>query len=299
MALLTERNASPDPGARTPVDGADAGDAIPSGVIEAELNFVARGSTRPVSFTFEPPPGEPWNSGDYEVRRVPVRNARPLAALGDLSLDRSGFERVVRPSALHDFSDDAVIRESYYPEASAILREVTGAGRIVVFDHTLRDSEQGARGTPQLREPVRRVHNDQTFESGPRRVRDHLAPEEAERRLKGRFAIINLWRPLDPVAQLPLALCDARTLADEDRVPSSLVYRDKIGETYGFHHNPAQRWYYFPWLTPSEALLIKIYDSEPTVARLTAHTAFDDPTSPADAPARRSIELRALVFWDD
>ncbi len=100
MALLTERNASPDPEARTPVDGADAGDAIPSGVIEAELNFVARGSTRPVSFTFEPPPGEPWNSGDYEVRRVPVRNARPLAALGDLSLDRSGFERVVRPSAL-------------------------------------------------------------------------------------------------------------------------------------------------------------------------------------------------------
>lgn len=32
-------------------------------------------------------------------------------------------------------------------------------------------------------------------------------------------------------------------------------------------------------------------------ARLTAHTAFDDPTSPADAAPRRSIEVRALVFW--
>ena len=101
------------------------------------------------------------------------------------------------------------------------------------------------------------------------------------------------------MAQLPLALCDARTIAAADRVPSSLVYPDKVGETWGFHFNPAHRWYYFPWLTPAEALLIKIYDSRKDVARLTAHTAFDDPTTPADAPPRRSIELRALVFWDD
>ena len=31
--------------------------------------------------------------------------------------------------------------------------------------------------------------------------------------------------------------------------------------------------------------------------RLTAHTAFEDPTTPPDAPARRSIEVRALAFW--
>ena len=296
MTLLTERH--PRPAVLSVAGSSEPEDDVRPGAIEAELTFVKRGSPRPVSFTFEPPPGEPWNSGDYEARRVTVRNARPLAAIGELSLERSGFERIVRPSALHDFSDDGRIRERYYPEASRILLEVTGAGKVVVFDHTLRDSQQGARGRP-LREPVRRVHNDQTFESGPRRVRDHLPADEAERRLKGRFAIINLWRPLDPVAQLPLALCDARTLADEDRVPSSLVYRDRIGETYGFHHNPDQRWYYFPWLTPSEALLIKIYDSQPGVARLTARTAFDDPTSPADAPPRRSIELRALVFWED
>jgi hypothetical protein len=33
------------------------------------------------------------------------------------------------------------------------------------------------------------------------------------------------------------------------------------------------------------------------VARFTAHSAFDDPTSPADAPARESIEVRTLAFF--
>jgi hypothetical protein len=45
-------------------------------------------------------------------------------------------------------------------------------------------------------------------------------------------------------------------------------------------------------------VLLKIYDSSVDVGvRLTAHTAFEDPTSRADAPARRSIELRSLVFY--
>jgi hypothetical protein len=44
--------------------------------------------------------------------------------------------------------------------------------------------------------------------------------------------------------------------------------------------------------------LLKIYDSAVDGrARLSAHTAFDNPHSPADAPPRRSIEIRALLFW--
>jgi hypothetical protein len=40
------------------------------------------------------------------------------------------------------------------------------------------------------------------------------------------------------------------------------------------------------------------FDTKEDVARLTPHTAFVDPTTRADAPARQSIELRALVFYD-
>jgi hypothetical protein len=46
-----------------------------------------------------------------------------------------------------------------------------------------------------------------------------------------------------------------------------------------------------------EAVLIKCYDSaEDGTARFTAHSAFDDPTAPADVLLRESIELRTLVF---
>lgn len=266
--------------------------------VEAELNYLAPGVARPVNYTFEPPAGTPWSSGTLDPRRVTIRNARPLAEAGEISLDHNGFQLVSHRSALSDFSDDSLIRLVYRPEAEALLREITGAEKVVIFDHTLRDSVNGSRANSGLREPVRRVHNDQTFVSGPRRVRDHLDAEEAAWRLQHRFAIVNLWRPLSVVEQLPLALCDARSIAASDLVPTDLVYRDKTGETYSFLANPQHRWFYFPRLRPDEALLLKIYDSrEDGAARLTAHTAFEDPhSSPAAAP-RRSIELRALLFW--
>jgi hypothetical protein len=48
----------------------------------------------------------------------------------------------------------------------------------------------------------------------------------------------------------------------------------------------------------NEALLLKCYDSaKDGRARFTAHTAFDDPTSPPDAAPRESIETRAFVFF--
>ncbi|WP_323123369.1 CmcJ/NvfI family oxidoreductase [Burkholderia alba] len=268
------------------------------GEVEAEVNYLAPGVERPVSYTFEPPPGTPWVTGALAPRRVTIRDARPLAAAGEFGLDRSGFELVSHRTALGDFADDAAIRSIYYAEVDALLRAATGAEKTVIFDHTLRDSAQGSRKTAQLREPVRRVHNDQTFVSAPRRVRDHLPAEEADARLRQRFAILNVWRPLDVVERLPLALCDARSIAHGDLVPSDLVYPDKVGETYSITANPAHRWYYFPRLRPDEALLLKIYDSlDDGRARLTAHTAFDDPGTPETAPPRRSIEVRALVFW--
>jgi hypothetical protein len=98
--------------------------------------------------------------------------------------------------------------------------------------------------------------------------------------------------------QAPLAICDARTIELEDLIPSDLVYRDWTGETYAVAYNPRHRWYWYPRQSPSEATLLKIYDSATDGrARLTAHTAFDDPSRAPNAPARRSIEIRAIAFW--
>jgi hypothetical protein len=77
-----------------------------------------------------------------------------------------------------------------------------------------------------------------------------------------------------------------------------LISRDKVGETYRLTFNPGHRWFYFPRLERNEVILLKCYDSkEDGRARFTAHSAFDDPTSPRDAAPRERIEVRALAFW--
>lgn len=268
--------------------------------VEAELNYLRKTGERPVNYTYEPPPGVPRNSGVVDTRRVSIHNLR-LAPSGELTLDRCGFQLVKHRSVLaqaEDYDDAKRIKALYYPEVEDTLRALTDAQKVLVFDHTLRDGtpEHGRAG---VREPVRRVHDDQTFESAPNRVRRHLPPYEAEARLQRRFAIVNFWRPIGATVQrTPLAMCDARSIEPADLLPSDLVYPDWTGESYSFAWNPRHRWHYVSLQRTDEVTLLKVYDSNTDgTARLTAHTAFDDPTTPVDAPPRRSIEVRTLVFW--
>jgi hypothetical protein len=266
--------------------------------VRAVLNYTRNTGTRPVNYTFDPPPGVPRQSGEIDARTVVIRNAWRY---DDFSLDVSGFEIVAHRSSLTDwsaFEDAGLVKAIDYPEVAAALAARTGAEKVLIFDHTLRDST-AEPGRAALREPVRRVHDDQTFESAPRRVAMHLSPEEAAWRLKRRFAIVNVWRPIGgPVMRAPLAVCDARSIVLPDLIPSDLVYPDWVGETYAIAFNPRHRWYWYPRQTPGEATFLKIYDSATDGrARMTAHTAFDDPETARDAPPRRSIEVRAILFW--
>jgi hypothetical protein len=266
--------------------------------VRAALNYTHDSGVRPVNYTFDPPAGVPRNSGEVDARTVTIHNARRFS---DLTLDVSGFEMIHHRSTLTDwasFKDGELVKAIDYPEVEAALKARTGADKVVIFDHTLRDST-AEPGRAALREPVRRVHDDQTFESAPRRVARHLAADEATWRLERRFAIVNFWRPVGgPVLRTPLAVCDARSIVLPDLIPSDLVYPDWIGETYAIAFNPRHRWYWYPQQTPTEATLLKIYDSaKDGRARMTAHTAFDDPTSTPNAPPRRSIEIRSILFW--
>ena len=267
--------------------------------IEAALNYLAYTGQRPVYYARSLAENERRGLPPPDPRRVRIRDAR--RAKEAPTLDRNGFQLVAHRSRVASFAEEALIRSDYYAEAIQVIRRVTGAEHVVIFDHTLRSAEASERESTNIREPGNRVHNDQTFVSGPRRVRDHLPAEEAEARLRKRHGIINFWRPIgNPVENWPLALCDARSIAMSDLVPTDLVYPDKVGETYSFRYNPDHRWSYYPRLSPDEVLLLKIFDSRTDgTARLTAHTAFDDPTSRPGAPPRRSIELRTLVFWDE
>jgi hypothetical protein len=128
-------------------------------------------------------------------------------------------------------------------------------------------------------------------------VRD-LLPDDAEQLLRGRVQVINLWRPIrGPLQDAPLGVCDAASVDFDDLVPSDLVYRDRVGETYSVRYNPKHQWYYVPQMRRDEVLMLKCCDTKTDVrARFMPHTGFTDPTTPADAFPRESIELRTLVF---
>ena len=265
--------------------------------VDGALNYLGRMHDRPRNYTYEPPPGEPRSNIVNEPHVVPIYSARPLAA--DVSLDREGFALMHQPTAVQDFYDDEEVRRVYYPEAAAALAEATGAKRVFVFDHTVRKRVPGTedRAAGALRQPVGRVHVDHTLRSGPQRVRDLLG-DEAEDLLRGRVQVVNLWRPIrGPLRDAPLAVCDARSVSAHDLVPSDLVYRDRVGETYSVRFNPAHRWFYVPEMQRDEALLLKCYDSAADGrARFAPHTAFEDPTAGDDIAPRESIELRTFLF---
>ena len=81
-------------------------------------------------------------------------------------------------------------------------------------------------------------------------------------------------------------------------IACDLIYADRTGEILYGIYNPDHRWNYFPRMERHEATLIKCYDSlKDGRARFSLHTAFQDPTTPENAPPRESIEIRTLAFF--
>ncbi len=266
--------------------------------VEAALNYVVDTGIKPVSETFGPGPGGLMRrtSGTYEKRVVHIADARGLR--GAFRFDVNGFEFVDHPTRVKNFLDGEEIRAVYYPEMQQLIARHSGAARVHVFDHTVRSSDEAVREAQQLREPVKSVHNDYTEWSGPQRVRDIMG-EEAEELLRRRFAIVQVWRPIGaPVRRDPLAIADARSLAAQDLIAAERRFPNRVDEIYQVQYNPSHRWYYLSGMNRNEALVFKVYDSmKDGRARWSAHTSFDDPTTPPDAPPRESIEIRAFAFF--
>ena len=260
----------------------------------AEIRYTADSGEKLVNETFGPNNIHRRTSGSDDRRRVEIRDGR----LETFSLDGNGFALVPHATRVGDFLDEKQLKEIYYPEVEALIRQVSGAARVVVFDHTLRSGDEAEREARLLREPVLSAHNDYTDWSGPNRVREVL-PEEADSLLQRRFAIIQAWRAINqPIRSNPLAIADARSVAPEDLLIAERRYPHRVGQTYRLKYSPAHRWFYFPQMRRDEALVFKVYDSEKDGrARFTPHTSFEDPATPPGAPPRQSIEARALAFF--
>jgi hypothetical protein len=285
---------------------------------------------------------KPWSKVDADVssfsrveRRRSVSNIRdaPGGGFSAFGTDVSGFAVFEAPAREKSFTDDRAVREGYYAEVEALLREkLAGIKKVVIFDHTIRKHDKTSP-----RQPVQQVHVDQTPRAAEARVRRHVTDAaEAEELLKGRYQIINVWRPIGHAASdFPLAVVDWRTTEPKDLIKVDLLYPKRQdaevddddrgkevlpdprsmtstagyevkGETFSVQPNDKHRFYYVKDMTPDEAMFIKCFDSfsqdrpggRKGVADYTPHTAFIDPATPADAKGRESIEVRCLVFYD-
>jgi hypothetical protein len=233
-----------------------------------------------------------------DIVQVPmaISSARGMAA----ALDREGFTLVNHTSAVTDWRSPEQVAQIYAAELAELVKTATGADEVRVSPHgILRFSEKsGLAGSGNNSHPARFAHID---------VADGSARAMAERTAAGRsftrFAAVNIWRALSPAPQdVPLALCDARSVAEADLITADAIFDEPDGREWGFEgllvaHNPAHRWYYYPDMHTGEAIIFKTKDSAADVARHIPHVAFNDPLAPADAPPRNSIEMRATAFW--
>ncbi|MGI9408984.1 MAG: CmcJ/NvfI family oxidoreductase, partial [Hyphomicrobiaceae bacterium] len=232
-----------------------------------------------------------WVGVDLVKREMEVHDARALGKAAGPTLDRNGFELLSWPLSGLDinFLDNAQVLREYYPHCVEIVREATGARIVAAFDHNVRSaagkkSKQRIDGGQQVQGPAHVVHGDYTLTSAPQRLRDLTKPPQSNDTLgailpdgkalldsdeieatlaSGRSGIVNVWRNIadEPVAVNPLALCDAACVRPEDLVVFEIHYADRVGENYFARHAAGHRWYYYPAMTRSEALLIKQWDS--------------------------------------
>ncbi|TMI38052.1 MAG: methyltransferase, partial [Betaproteobacteria bacterium] len=194
----------------------------------AEIVYTVDTGEKLVNETFGPNNIRRRTSGTEERHRVEIRNARNEK----VALEKNGFQLVGHETAVRDFFDPEQLKSVYYPEVEHLVKELSGAKRVVVFDYTLRSGDEAEREAKLVREPVLSAHNDYTEWSGPQRVREVMG-DEAERLLGRRFAIIQVWRAIrKPIQANPLAILDARSLVPEDLLVAERRYPHRVGQTY-------------------------------------------------------------------
>jgi len=217
------------------------------------------------------------------------------------TLDTHGFQYLYSSSTERAFVDDNAIRTAYYDECKQLLRDITGASRIHIFNHKVRrgPTQWHHLGFSNLanRGPVTRTHVDQSYRGAFLRLR-HEFPAEAQDLAQKRYQIINIWRPIAAILKDPIAVADANSVPDNDLVGAEMVEDGFKGESWVVRYNAGHRWYYKHRMTPEEVLLIKCFDSEEKVARRALHSAFEDPDW-RDGESRQSIEVRCLVCYDE
>jgi len=264
--------------------------------VQGSVYYAVRCDDRRLFHYAYAPHGAEETNVEFAEHVVEIADVRQLAR--PLRLEVEGASVVRHRSEVRRFYDEEELQHVGYPETAELVRSVTGAAEVVVFDHNIRGRAQRAKAPTAraIRPPVFHIHTDFTGKSAEARAAAVLDRAAA---LDRRMAAINVWRPLaEPLRDCPLALCDASSVEKRDLLATDLLYPDRTGQIYYVAFNPAHRWYYASDMRTDEVWIFKNYDSAVDAsAQSTPHTAFVDPTHHPVIAARESVEFRAFAFF--
>lgn len=242
-----------------------------------------------------------------DPRTVEVEDARSRAQ--PHSLAQAGFALLPHKSRVSDFHNAEEIARVYRLEARRLLLELTDADDVVLSARPVR---RFARASP---DPLRLIDSGQLYDSCPGRfvhvdINNVAAEAFAKRwRPKGndrpvrRFAHYNIWRVFSPPPQdVPLAVCDSRSLSASDLVVADAVMDipgkpESSYEGLVVRYGPRHRWSYFSDMNREEVLVFKSHDSDAAQPNHVPHAAFNDPACPSGLAPRASIEMRGIAYW--
>lgn len=256
------------------------------------------------------PPERPAPGVRPDFTKLPL-SARPVqvadmrdGAAADFALDREGFALVAAPTGVRDFYDRDEVRRVYAAEAADLLRDLTGCAATAVLNSpVVRISDRIGERPAGTTFTGDFAHADFSAAAAQDMLRRTLPPDEAAARLRDRYAVYNIWRTFSgPPQDVPLALCDTRTVAPEDKQYCSITMKSASGdlltwENITYLHSDRHRWWYCADMARDEAYVFRSFDSDPARAEQVPHSAFRDPSCPASAPPRASIEIRMFAFY--
>jgi hypothetical protein len=262
----------------------------------AEVNYCGEMSARPHFHAND----QSLDNVALEPRVVRIMDAR--ARPDPPSLSREGFALLDCPTDVTEFRDIEQVARVYPEEIRRFMLTLTGADAVSVTGHAvLRFGERSREaGTKDNSRAARLVHID---------VSDHAAAEFARQaapapgRKFRRVAQHNIWRAIsNPPQDVPLAVCDARSVATTDLVPADARFdRDGVVkfsfEALLLRYNPAHRWFFYSDMKRDEVLVFKRHDTDMREPHHVPHSAFSDPRVPLATPPRASVEMRTIAYW--
>lgn len=250
-------------------------------------------------------PGTEFPLVNYDVT---ICNARPIA--DKFSLDKEGFILIQRKLSCLNENDQEIMREKYLNEMIPFIKEYFGASWVTRFDlggFTLRSLGknsisrlEGVTNSRMVRgNGAGFAHIDYSSVAGPMIAARDCQVQGLEIKSYSRLMIVQAWQALSPPPQdVPLAFCDASSIAETDLVETEYRNYGVAHKTWLLHHSPSHRWYYFPDLTRDEIILFKGYDSAKHNHPWSAHGAFDNRHAYPNANPRESVETRFCVYYE-